>query len=117
MLYPGVVYGPGVMSEGNLVGRLLADHRAGKLPGLIGADRVWSFSWVDDVAAAHVRALERAAPGSRYQLGGENAPQIRPFEILRESRHGDAAPAPLLAAIWQGPPKSCARASPAGRRS
>ncbi|HKV98283.1 MAG TPA: NAD-dependent epimerase/dehydratase family protein [Vicinamibacterales bacterium] len=84
VLYPGVIYGPGVMSEGNLVGRLLADHRAGKLPGVIGADRVWSFAGVDDVAAAHARAIESAAPGSHYQLGGDNAPQIRAFEILRE---------------------------------
>ena len=82
-LYPGVVYGPGVISEGNLVGRLLADHRARKLPGVIGADRVWSFAGVDDVAAAHVRAIESAAPGSRYQLGGDNAPQIRAFEVMR----------------------------------
>lgn len=82
-LYPGVVYGPGVITEGNLVGRLLADHRAGKLPGVIGADRVWSFAGVDDVAAAHARAIESAAPGSRYQLGGDNAPQIRAFEIMR----------------------------------
>jgi farnesol dehydrogenase len=83
-LYPGVIYGPGVVTEGNLVGRLLADHRAGKLPGVIGADRVWSFAAVDDVAAAHARAVESAAPGSRYQLGGDNAPQIRAFEIMRE---------------------------------
>jgi farnesol dehydrogenase len=84
ILYPGVVYGPGVMSEGNLVGRLLADHRAGRLPGLIGPERIWSFAWIDDVAAAHVTAVERAQPGSSYALGGENLPQRRPFEILRD---------------------------------
>jgi farnesol dehydrogenase len=83
-LYPGVIYGPGVMSEANLVGRLLGDHRARRLPGVIGADRVWSFARVQDVADAHARAIEIGAPGSRYQLGGDNAPQIRAFEILRE---------------------------------
>jgi farnesol dehydrogenase len=86
ILYPGVVYGPGLMSEGNLLGRLLADHFAGRLPGLIGPEHFWSFAWVDDVAAAHVAALERAPAGSTYQLGGENAPQIRPFEIVRTLR-------------------------------
>jgi farnesol dehydrogenase len=94
VLYPGVIYGPGVMSEGNLVGRLLADHRAGKLPGVIGGDRIWSFAGVDDVAAAHARAIECAMPGSCYQLGGDNAPQIRAFEILREIE-GTAMPRPL----------------------
>ena len=66
ILYPGVVYGPGVMSEGNLLGRLLADHLAGRLPGLIGPERIWSFAWIDDVAAAHVAALERGTAGSTY---------------------------------------------------
>jgi NAD+-dependent farnesol dehydrogenase len=86
MLYPGVVYGPGVLSEGNLVGRLLADYVAGRLPGVIGADHVWSFAWVDDVAGAHVTALEHGTAGARYTLGGENAPQIRPFEIAGRVR-------------------------------
>lgn len=86
IMQPGVVYGPGVLSEGNLLGRMLADHLAGKLPGLIGADRTWSFSWVDDVAAAHVAAAERGVVGRTYQLGGENLPQMRPFEWLREAR-------------------------------
>lgn len=86
VLYPGLVYGPGVLSEGNLLGRLLADYVTGRLPGLIGADRVWSFAWVDDVAAAHVTALEHGVVGSRYELGGENAPQIRPFEIAGKLR-------------------------------
>ena len=83
-LYPGVIYGPGVMSEGNLVGRLLADHRAGRLPGVIGPERIWSFALASDVALGHARALEAAAPGARYELGGENVPQMRAFEILRD---------------------------------
>ncbi len=83
-VYPGVIYGPGRITDGNLVGRLVADHLAGRLPGLVGADRRWSYAFVDDVAEAHVTALERAAPGSRYVLGGENAPQMRIFEIVRE---------------------------------
>ena len=48
-------------------------HRAGKLPGLVGPDRIWCFSWVEDVADAHVVALERGTVGGRYRLGGENA--------------------------------------------
>ena len=83
-LYPGVIYGPGVYSEGNLIGRMVRDHLQGRLPGLVGADRPWSYSWIEDVAAAHVRAAEVAAAGSAYVLGGDNAPQIRVFEIVRE---------------------------------
>jgi nucleoside-diphosphate-sugar epimerase len=84
ILYPGVVYGSGVLSEANLLGRLLADHLAGRLPGLIGPEHIWSFAWIGDVAAAHVAALERPHPGAAYEIGGENLPQIRPFEIARD---------------------------------
>lgn len=82
-LYPGVIYGPGRFTQGNLVGRLVRDHLRGRLPGLVGADRPWSFAWIDDVAAAHVVAIERAAPGSSYVLGGVNAPQLELFERVR----------------------------------
>lgn len=83
VMYPGVVYGPGTLTEGNLLGRLLADHLAGRLPGLIGADRIWSYAWVDHVADAHVAALEHPSPAAAYELGGENVPQMRPFEIAK----------------------------------
>ncbi len=81
--YPGVVYGPGAATEGNLVGRLIRDHLSGRLPGIVGGDHLWSFAYVDDVAAAHVAAAERGVAGTRYVLGGENAPQRRVFEIVR----------------------------------
>lgn len=84
-LVPGVVYGPGAATEGNLVGRLIGDHVAGRLPGLIGADRPWSYAFVDDVAEAHVTAIERGRSGAEYLLGGENAPQMRLFEIVRDA--------------------------------
>ncbi len=97
-LIPGVIYGPGRATEGNLVDGLLADHLAGRLPGTVGAARVWSFSYVDDVAAAHVAALERGAPGREYAVGGENAPQARMFEALR-ARTGRPLPRRLPYAL------------------
>lgn len=84
ILFPGVVYGPGAATEGNLVGRLVRDHLTGRLPGLIGADRIWSYSYVEDVAAAHVTAVERSEARGEYRLGGEDAPQMRVFEIVRD---------------------------------
>jgi len=84
-LYPGVIYGPGAFTEGNLVGRLVRDHLRWRLPGLVGADRVWSYAWIDEVAEAHVTALERAAPGSAYVLGGVNAPQMAVFDLVRRA--------------------------------
>lgn len=83
-LYPGVIYGPGPATDGNLLGRMVSDHLQGRLPGVVGAQRIWSFAYVDDVAAAHVAALTNGVTGRRYLLGGEDAPQMRAFEIVRQ---------------------------------
>jgi farnesol dehydrogenase len=73
LLYPGVVYGPGELTEANLVVKMVRDHLAGRLPGIVGpGDRLWSYAFADDVAEAHVAALERGRPGQRYFLAGEN---------------------------------------------
>jgi farnesol dehydrogenase len=101
-LFPGVVYGPGPVTEGNLIGRLLVDHFRQKLPGLIGADRRWSFSYVDDVVAAHVAALTRAPLGSEHVIGGENATQMQVFELVARARGGRLPrriPFPVASAI------------------
>ena len=84
IMFPGVVYGPGTETEGNLVGRLIRDHLEGRLPGLIGADNIWSYAYVEDVAAAHVEAIERERLEGEFVIGGENVPQMRVFEIVRD---------------------------------
>ncbi len=83
-VYPGVIYGPGVLTAGNLIGRMVSDHLRGRLPGIVGADCVWSYAWVEDVARGHVAAAERGRPGGRYRLGGENHRQMRVFELVRD---------------------------------
>ncbi len=84
ILYPGVVYGPGDLTDGNLVVKMVADHVRGKLPGIIGpGDRIWSYAFVDDVAEGHAQALERGGKGERYFLGGENATLNGLFALLQ----------------------------------
>jgi nucleoside-diphosphate-sugar epimerase len=84
-LIPGVVYGPGAITEGNLINTLVRDHYARRLPGIVGAGHTWSFAYIDDVADAHVRALTPPlSRGAEYLLGGVNAPQIRIFELMRK---------------------------------
>jgi nucleoside-diphosphate-sugar epimerase len=85
-MIPGVIYGPGAATEGNLVGRMIRDHLSRRLPGIVGADRIWSFAYIADVAGAHVAVLTRGAAGAEYVTGGENAPQRRLFEALRRLR-------------------------------
>lgn len=72
-LYPGVVFGPGALTQGNYVVQLLLQHARGDLPGMLGrGDLRQCFAYVDDVVDGALSALERAQPGSGYILGGEN---------------------------------------------
>ena len=82
-VYPGVIYGPGALTEGNLVGRLIADHLHHRLPGVIGPEHPWSYAYVDDVATGHRAALERGELGGRYVLGGPNAALYDVFAVVR----------------------------------
>jgi NAD+-dependent farnesol dehydrogenase len=91
-LYPGVVYGPGPATEGNLVGRLMHDQLRGKLPGIIGPEHTWSFAFVDDVADAHVAAVTHASPAREYAVGGVNAPQGSIYAFVRDRRNRAVPP-------------------------
>ncbi len=92
MLYPGVVYGPGALTDGNLVVKLALDHLRGRVPGIVGpGDRLWSYAYVEDVAAGHVAALERGRRGERYFLCGDNV-DMNGFFAALERVTGVAAP-------------------------
>jgi nucleoside-diphosphate-sugar epimerase len=71
---PTRVYGPGNLTEGNSVTRLIDDYDHGKLPFLLNRGRnVGNWVLVDDVVEGLWLAMERGRPGERYLLGGENA--------------------------------------------
>ena len=77
VVYPGVIYGPGELTEGNIVVRHVLDLVKGRLPALLGKpERRWNYVFVDDVARGIALALESPRPaGRRYVLGGENVTQ------------------------------------------
>lgn len=100
ILYPGVVYGPGELTDGNLVAGLLADQMNGRLPGIVGpGDRLWSYAFVDDVAEAHVAALTLGRRGERYLLGGANATLNDVFDIASRQAGRDLTPRRLPFAL------------------
>jgi farnesol dehydrogenase len=85
VVYPGVIYGPGEMTEGNLVVRHVLDLVHRRLPALIGSPaRRWCYVFVDDVARGIGQVLERARPGSRYVLGGENVALGDFYRVVEE---------------------------------
>ncbi|MDQ7087366.1 MAG: NAD-dependent epimerase/dehydratase family protein [Acidobacteriota bacterium] len=82
-LYPGVVYGPGRMTDGNILAAAGRDLLRGRLPGTIGpGDRRQCLAFVEDVAAGFLLALDKAEPGSRYVLGGENLTVRQALELM-----------------------------------
>lgn len=85
VVYPGVIYGPGELTEGNIVLRHVLDLAHGRLPALLGRpERRWNYVFVDDVVVGIVATLERAASGSRYVLGGENVTQGEFYRLVGE---------------------------------
>ena len=93
ILYPGVVYGPGELTDGNIIAKMIADRMHSRLPGIVGpGDRLWSYSFVDDVALGHVAALERGRKGERYLLAGENATLMQVFAAATKRLGRDLTP-------------------------
>jgi len=87
-LFPGVIYGPGPRTEGNLVGGMIDQYVAGKFPGLLGSgEQRWSFAFNAAVANAHLAALEKGKPGEEYLLGGDNRSLNDFFRILGDYTH------------------------------
>jgi farnesol dehydrogenase len=82
IVYPGFMYGPGKLTAGNLVSRILIERFNGRLPGYVGHghDRE-SFCHVDDVVAGHVAAMEKGREGERYLLTGENTSLVQIFDM------------------------------------
>jgi farnesol dehydrogenase len=83
VVYPGVIYGAGELTEGNIVVRHILDLIHRRLPALLGKpERRWNYVHVEDVARGVALALEKAQPGTRYVLGGENIRQDRFYELV-----------------------------------
>ena len=91
---PGVVYGPGELTDGNYIVKMILDHVRGRLPGIPGdGRRLWSFAFIDDVIRGHALALEKGGPGDRYLLAGENVSLDAFFALVGEIT---GKPAPKL---------------------
>ena len=83
VVYPGIVFGAGAATEGNLIGPVLDDYRRGRLHVRLGrADLRICYAWAEDVARGHLLALERGRPGPGYILGGANLTQEELFAHL-----------------------------------
>jgi dihydroflavonol-4-reductase len=66
IVQPGMVYGP----YGGTSTDLIQDYLTGDLP-IIPSDWAMPFDHVDDIAQAHLKALEKGAPGEEYIIASQ----------------------------------------------
>ena len=71
IVMPGGVYGPGDIS---IIGDLMTRFYKGQLPVMPGADTVFTFAHVDDIAEGHLLAAEKGQIGESYILAGPAIP-------------------------------------------
>lgn len=84
-VYPCVIYGPGEITEGNLVVRIILDFLDRRIPGILGdGSKLWNYAFITDVVKGHLLAWERGKVGQKYILGGENVSMEAFFELLEE---------------------------------
>jgi farnesol dehydrogenase len=105
---PTRVYGPGHLTEGNSLARLIDDYDRGRVPVLLNRGvNVGNYVLVDDVVAGHLLAMQKGKVGERYILGGENASLkefFRTIDRVSGKRHFQVPIlhlAPLVFALWQ----------------
>jgi len=85
VVYPAVIYGPGELTEGNIVVRHILDLAHRRLPALLGRpERRWSYAFVEDVAEGIAQALVRGEAGGRYLLGGDNVTSAEFYRAVAE---------------------------------
>jgi NAD+-dependent farnesol dehydrogenase len=108
ILYPGLVYGPGPLTQGNFVSILVRDFLRGRVPAIPGkGTQRWTFSFIDDVVHGHIAAAGNAPAGKRYILGGPVCSVDEAFGTLARITSGKAPslhlPVSLMKCIgWAG---------------
>ena len=104
IVYPGVVYGPGELTDGSLMTKMIGDFMRRRVPYMgSGRERI-CYAYIEDVVEGCRLALEKASPGERFILGGENADYRELFALLARVT-GVPAPRlhiPFLVLEWLG---------------
>ena len=83
IVYPGVIYGSGSLTDGNIIAKNIIPFLNGKMPFGIKL-RAWSYAFIQDVVGAFVRLIEETFPSNRYILGGDNQTGSEFYQALYE---------------------------------
>jgi NAD+-dependent farnesol dehydrogenase len=83
ILYPGVIYGSGSLTDGNIIAKNIIPLLNGKMPFGMSI-LTWSYAFIQDVVQAFVRIIEQDTPSNRYILGGDNRSGSEFYGALQE---------------------------------
>jgi nucleoside-diphosphate-sugar epimerase len=82
---PSRVYGPGLMTKGNPINKLIEQSMARRLAFMPSSKwAVGNYAFIDDVVAGHFLALEKGDAGQKYCLGGENLSYEQFFKTIQQ---------------------------------
>ncbi len=82
-LMPTVLYGPGDLTQSNRIASLVCEFVASDAATVLDeGNQVSNYAYIEDVADAHLLALEKGFPGESYILGGQNATMAGLLELL-----------------------------------
>ena len=85
LVNPTRVFGPGAMTEGNSLTKMIDLYLRGRWRLILGSgEGIGNYGFVDDVVRGHILAMERGKSGERYLLGGENLSYNDFFKLLAE---------------------------------
>jgi nucleoside-diphosphate-sugar epimerase len=98
IVQPGVVYGPG---DESAMGETVRDYLRGKLP-LVPQGAAYAWGYIDDIAHAHILAMEKGKIGETYIIAGPVHTFIEALDIAEKITGVPAPklhmPAPMLKA-------------------
>jgi farnesol dehydrogenase len=101
---PTRVYGPGKLTEGNSVSRMIDLYDRGRFPFLLNQGvNIGNYAFVDDVVQGLTLAMERGKTGERYIFGGENVSLKQLFKLIDETgvkRHAQINVPPWAALLY-----------------
>ena len=79
------VYGPGLITGGNVFERLLQKILSMKMAFVPACGHVLAnYAFVDDVIQGHFLAMEKGLGGEKYILGGENISYLTFFKTIKQ---------------------------------
>lgn len=93
ILMPGMIYGPGDTSSARTT---FVEYLQRKLP-MIPQQTAFSAAHVDDIARAHITAMEKGKPGETYIIAG---PTHTLVDIIQTAQEITGIPAPRSAPPW-----------------